>query len=76
MLVPFQFISLMSYTYVLHSARDGESYMSLVYDEAFLSQDDAFGSERDVKAGRGKRYRRQRLTRWRATVSPNQLEGH
>ncbi len=38
--------------------------LELIYYEASLSRDDAFRRERFLKSGKGKRYLKQRLSRW------------
>ncbi|MGH9784267.1 MAG: GIY-YIG nuclease family protein [Terriglobia bacterium] len=59
----------------VHSTRN-RTPLELVYYEACLSQADAFRRERYLKTGRGKRYLRQRLTKWLASLSPQELERH
>ena len=48
--------------------------VALVYYEGCLHRDDAYRRERYLKTGRGKRYLRQRLARWRQSLRPDKLE--
>jgi putative endonuclease len=50
--------------------------LSLVYDEACLSADDAYRRERYLKSGRGGQYLRARLASSLAELRANKLERH
>jgi len=54
----------------------GRRPLRLTYYEACLRQADAFRREQYLKTGKGKRYLRQRLGVWFATLSSNKLERH
>ena len=48
--------------------------LTLAYYEGCLNREDAFRRERYLKTGRGKRFLRQRLAEWRASISQDKLE--
>ena len=50
--------------------------LELIHDEARLNRDDAFRREPFLESGKGKRFLKNRLTRYRGSVSPNKLERH